>query len=378
MDTILCPNCKQPVEISQALRHQIKEEELSRLQSAHKKELEDTKEKALMESSKKIKEQFELQMKKIEEDARQKDERNKELNEQISKLFEEMRTVKREKDEAKLEMQKKLAEEEEKIRADAQKKAEEDLHLKMLAKDKQLTDTLRELEDTKRKLQQGSQQLQGEVFELELEELLRREFPNDKIEEVAKGVRGGDIIHEVWDRNGNNCGKILWEIKNTKTWSEPWVDKLKADRREITAEHAVIVSEVLPSGVETAKYYRDIWITRRTFFIGLACALRLNMIQLAMAKRATEGKKEKTDILYSYLSGTEFRLRIEAIIEAFTNMQTEVEKEKRYFTNKWARDEKNIRQVIDNTYGMHGDLKGIMGNLIPQIQGLELLDDGQT
>lgn len=375
MNTIRCPKCNQAIEIDKAFQHELKGQIEQELELLHKKELEKAKQQALLDSSKKIKEQFAFQLKQLEEDRKEKDERNKELQEQITKLFEEVRQSKREKDEAKLVMQKKLAEEEEKIRIDATKKAEQEQHLKILQKEKQLQDAIKANEELRRKLQQGSQQTQGEVLEQEFEEILRREFPNDKIEEVAKGTRGGDIIQHVWDSRGNMCGKILWELKNTKNWSEQWIDKVRIDQRAITADYAVIISEVVPPEVNAAKFYKNVWVTKREFVISIACALRINLIQIAMARRAAEGTKEKKDILFSYLSGIEFRLRIEAIVEAFTNMQSEIEKEKRYFANKWARDEKNIRQVIDSTYGMHGELKGIMGNVLPQIKGLELLED---
>lgn len=369
MNTIICPNCGK--EISEAFRSKLEGEIIKREHEKYKIELENAKKEALFEQTKKIKEQFEMQIKITREEGLEKDQRIKELIEQITKLSYDLRQSKREKDDAKLEMQKKLGEEEEKIRQEAQKKAEEEQRLKILEKEKQLQDALLANEEMRRKLQQGSQQTQGEAFELDFEKRLKEEFPNDKISEVLKGIRGADLMQEVWDRNGNKCGLILWELKNTKNWSEQWVDKLKMDQRTATADYAVIVSEILPSGVENAKYHKNVWITQRNFVIGLACALRMNLIQISMAKRASQGKKEKTDLLYSYLSGTEFRLRIEAIIEAFTNMQQEIEKEKRYFANKWARDEKNIRTVIDNTYGMHGDLKGIVGNVLSQIKGLE-------
>lgn len=376
MNTITCPHCGKEVEISQAIKHQIESEALTELDEKHKKELELAKKDAIDASTKKLQEQFSLQVKEAKEEAQDKENRIKELLEKLSESADERRALKREKDEVKLEMQKTLALEEEKIRADAQKKAEEEQHLKILEKDKQLQDALKSNEEMRRKLQQGSQQTQGEVFEQEFETLLRTEFPNDLIKEVAKGVRGGDIIQEVWDRNGTKCGTILWELKNTKTWSEPWIEKIKTDQRSIMADYAVIISEATPPSVDSAKYYKNVWVTKRNFVIGLACALRINLIQLAMAKRASEGRREKTDILYSYISSTEFRLRIEAIIEAFTHLQEETEKEKRYFANKWARDEKNIRQVIDSTFGMHGDLKGIIGNVLPQIKGLQELESG--
>lgn len=374
MNTVICPHCKKSVEISEALRHEFNEQELTKIKAEHEKELEAAKKAGSEASAKKIKEEFELQLKQFTKDNQEQEAQNKKLIEQLEKMMEEKSALKREKDEMKLEMQKTLAQEEEKIRLDAQKKAEEEQHLKILAKDKQLQDTLKELEDAKRKLQQGSQQTQGEVFELEFEELLRREFPHDKINPVGKGVKGGDIIQEVWDARGNYNGKILWELKNTKTWTEGWIDKLKTDKRTINAEEAVLISEVLPTNIKTAGFREGIWVTQQTFVIGLASALRANLIQLYYAKNANKGKDEKVEAIYSYLSGVEFKHRIEAIIDAFSNLQTDIEKEKRYFSTKWARDEKNIRQVIDNTFGMHGDFKGLMGNNLPTIKGLEVTE----
>lgn len=377
MQKITCPHCGKPVEISEALTKEIEEQTLAALSEKHQKELEAVKADALAQTTKKLQEQFALQLKQATQDNIEKEAQNKKLYEQLEKLLEEKTALKREKDEMKFEMQKKLAEEEDKIRLDAQKKAEEEQHLKMLAKDKQLQDTLKELEDARRKLQQGSQQTQGEVLELEIEKFLQQEFPNDKITAVGKGVRGGDIIQEVWDSRGNYNGKILWELKNTTTWKEEWIAKLKADQRAISAEEVVLISEVMPKDITTAGFRNGVWVTQRTFVIGLASALRAKLIQLYYVKASSKGKNEKMEILYEYLSGTEFKHRIEAIIEAFTNMQTEIEKEKRYFSNKWARDEKNIRQVIDSTYGMHGDLRGIIGNTLAQVKGLELLEDGE-
>lgn len=371
MEPITCPHCGKKLELSKALTLQIEKEIVAREKAKFKEELEEAWQKATDASLKKAEKQFELELKQAAEEALAKESQNKKLIDQLTQLTEQLRTIKNEKEEVKLEMQKKLLAEEGKIREDAQKKAQEELHLKMAEKEKQLQDAIKTNEEMRRKLQQGSQQTQGEAFELEFEKLLKQEFPNDLVSEVAKGTKGGDLIQEVLDRNGNNCGKILWELKNTKTWSELWVDKLKADQRSAVADYAVIISEALPKEIESARFYKNIWITKRNFVMGLASALRLNLIQIAMAKRALDGKKGKSELLFSYLSGTEFRLRVEAIIDAFTNMQGEIEKEKRYFSNKWARDEKNIRQVIDNTYGMHGDLKGIVGNSLPQIKGLE-------
>jgi len=369
MNTIVCPNCGK--ELTEAFKFQIEKEVVEKEQEKHKLELENAKKEGLEKAKIKIKEQFDLQLKQAAEDSIAKDEQNKKLLEQLTQLTIQLRESKKEKDQAQFEMQKKLLEEEEKIKILERKKVEEESRSKVSELQKQLLDVSKANDELRRKINQGSQQTQGETFELEFEKTLRQEFPNDQVKEVAKGTKGGDIVQEVVDRNGNVCGKILWEMKNTKTWSEAWIDKLKGDQRIAIADYAVLVSEAVPENIDSARFYKNIWVSKRSFAVGLACALRLNLIQITMAKRAIEGKKDKKDILYSYMSGTEFRLRIEAIIDSFTNMQVEIEKEKRYFSNKWAKDEKNIRQVIDNTYGMHGDLKGIVGNSLPQIKGID-------
>lgn len=374
MNTIICPHCGQEVEISQALTKQLEQEITSREKDKHRKELDEARKSATEESNKKVAEQFELQLKLLKEDKESANTRNKELLAEMGKTRDELRLARKEQDEAMLQMQKKLVEEERKIRDEEAKKAEENQHSKLAEKDKQLQDAIRANEDLRRKLTQGSQQLQGEAFEVEFEEMLQRQYPNDKIEPVSKGVKGGDIIQEVWDRNGTYAGKIVWELKNTKIWSEPWVDKLKGDKRAANADEAVIISETIPATVKVAGFHNGVWVTQRAFVLPLADSLRVKLIQLCTVKNSLKGKDVKMEALYGYLTGTEFKNRIEAIIEAFTSMQTEIEKEKRYFANKWARDEKNIRQVIDGTYGMHGDLKGIMASSIPQINGLEVFD----
>ncbi len=370
MNSITCPNCGK--EISEAFRHQVEKEIVEKEREKHKIELESLKKEILNDASKKVKVQFELQLKQAAQEAQAKEEQNKKLLEQLTNLTIQLRVSKKEKDEAKLEMQKKLMEEEEKIRVDAQKKAEESLHLKMLEKDKKLADALKANEEMSRKLQQGSQQTQGEVFELEFEEKLKAAFPNDKIKPVEKGVRGADIIQEVWDSRGNYNGKILWELKNTKTpWKEEWITTLKNNQRMIHADDAVIISEVMPKEQKNAGFRNGVWIAKQNFALGIASALRAKLIQIFYIKSSVKGKEDNKEKLYNYVFGVEYKHRVEAIVEAFNGMQIEVEKEKRYFANKWARDEKNIRQVIDSTYGMHGDMKGIVGNTLPQIKGLD-------
>ncbi len=381
MQAIVCPHCKKPFEISEALDTEYREKLVEEFEKKHKEELEKQRTNLEEKATKRIKDELEMKLKEQELEKADTEKRTKELQDQLLAYIKTNNELK-EKDRAReLDLQKKLSEESEKIRIKATEEAQKEGQLKLLEKEKQLQDALKEAEDMKRRLQQGSQQTQGEAFEVEFEELLARHYGNDKILPVGKGVKGGDIVQEVWDSRGNFVGKILWELKNTKMWSEPWVDKLKADKRSITADEAILISEVLPNDVKKAGYRNGIWVTERQFVIPMADMMRAKLIQLFGAKKAAEGKDTKMEILYRYFSGTEFKNRIEAIIEAFSSMQMEIEKEKRYFSNKWARDEKNIRQVIDSTYGMHGDLKGIIGGVLPQIQGIseELvgLEDGK-
>lgn len=380
MNNIICPHCGQSVEINLAIKQQI--EEAIRKDEAKKnsEKLQKLKEELETKAQEKAKKEIEIRIKDAENETKEKDSKIEKLIQDLLKANEDTRLLRQKDRERELELQKRLEKEEEKIREDAQKRAEEEQRLKLLEKDKQLQDLLKTNEEMRRKLQQGSQQTQGEVFEIAFQELIESQYPNDKIEPVRKGIRGGDVIQEVWDSTGNFVGKILWELKNTKQWNEQWVDKLKNDRRVIHADEAVLISEILPNNIKNAGFRNGIWVTQQTFAIPLADTLRAKLIQMFYVRNSVKGKDEKMEILFRYLSGTEFRHRIEAIVEAFTNMQEEIEKEKRYFANKWARDEKNIRQVIDNTYGMHGDLKGIMGAVIPHIKGLDkpALGDGET
>lgn len=377
MDDFVCPNCNKKVKISQAIKHQFEDSVRAESDAKHKVELEKLKIEIQEKAERKIKEELEVKFENSQNELEEIKKQDRLRKEELLKSEEQIRFLKRKDEERELEMKRKIARDEEKIKIEAQKRSDEDNRSKIQEKDKQLQDALKEIEDMKRKLQQGSQQLQGETFELGFENLLSHQYPNDKIIPVKKGSRGGDIIQEIWDSNGNNTGKILWELKNTKAWSETWIEKLKVDKRSVNADEAILISEVLPNDMKTAGFRKSVWVAKQDFVLPLADTIRVKLIQLFYVKNSIKGKDEKMEILFQYLSGTEFKNRIEAIVDAFTNMQGEIEKEKRYFMNKWARDEKNIRQVIDNTYGMHGDLKGIVGQSLPQIKGLDATKDLQ-
>ncbi len=350
-NSIKCPHCGKDFELTEAFQHQVEEQVLATITSKHKAELDEAKRLAEEESSK----------------------RATNLTHQIEELLDEKRTLKAKAEEMEIEVKKKIMEAEDRIKMETKQKSEEEHQLKDLEKDKKLNDALTQIEVLKTKMQQGSQQTQGESLELELETKLKSEFPMDDITDVKKGVRGADLTQKVVDKLGRTCGTILWESKNAK-WTDGWISKLKEDGRQAKADLLVLVSINLPDGVEGFAYKDGVWICGIKNYLPLAWSLRFNLVSLYHERQSSEGKDEKMKVLYQYLTGTEFKNRVEGIVEAFTNLQDEMEREKRFFNTKWARQEKEMRKVIDHTQGMYGDLQGVIGKSLPEIDSLKLED----
>jgi hypothetical protein len=273
-----------------------------------------------------------------------------------------------------VELARKLDTERTKIQQSAAAAAEEQHRLREAAMQKQLQDALGVNDELKRKLEQGSQQMQGEVLELDLEASLRSAFPMDNISPVPKGFNGADILQAVVTTTGITCGTIIWETKRTKAFSDTWLSKLKDDQRRAKAEIAVIVSEALPKDCNNFQEINGIWVSNPMCAVNLAAALRLVMTQVAQAKNSLVGKNEKMEVLYHYLSGSEFRQKIEAIVEAFVQMQEDLNEEKRAAERRWAKREKQIQRVVTNTSGMYGDLQGLIG---ASLHDIPLLTDGR-
>jgi hypothetical protein len=274
--------------------------------------------------------------------------------------------------EVELEIARRLDSERATIRDEVAKKLTDERELKDLEKDKQLRDMATQVDVLKRKLEQGSQQTQGESVELQLEELLAGAFPFDQIEPVGKGIKGADVLQHVNTQQGHACGMIAWEFKNTKTWTDGWIAKLKDDQRAAKAEVAVLATAVLPKGVAHIGYFEGIWVTDFASLLGLAEALRFGLVHVAQIRLAAVGKNEKMDMLYGYLTGTEFKQRVEAMIESFIVMRDDLEQEKRASERVWAKREKQIQRVVGSVAGMYGDMQGIVGATLPRIERLEL------
>lgn len=311
----------------------------------------------------------------LEEQLKNKDDKLQQATKNEIELRKEKIKLEEDKQAFELEKLRQLEEARKAITEEAARKAAEEQQYVVAQLKKQLTDAIKAKDDLARKLEQGSQKTQGEVLELELEELLKIEFPQDEISPVRVGVNGADIVQKVVDRTGRTCGHIAWETKKTKSWNENWIQKLKDDQRAIKADVAVIVSAILPEDVKGFVFRDGVWICDIKMIIPLAIAIRMNLESITREKAMSVGKNEKMEILYSYLTGVEFKQRVEAIVEAFTNMDTSLKKERIAYEKIWAEREKQIKKVITNTVGMYGDLSGLV--TLPQIKTLELPDSEQ-
>jgi hypothetical protein len=258
------------------------------------------------------------------------------------------------------------------VRDKAKHDAEEELKLKISEREETIASMQRQIEVLKQKADQGSQQLQGEVQELELESLLATKFPADLVEPVPKGEFGGDILHKVLSPSGQQCGSLLWESKRTKNWSDSWLAKLRNDQRAARADLAVLVSRTLPKEVVGFDLIDGVWVVEPRYTVPVAIALRQSLIEIAKMRQTNLGQSTKMGMVYEYLTGPRFRAHVESIVEKFTEMEQDLAKERKTMTRLWAKREEQIRGVIDSTAGMYGDLQGIAGKGLNEIEGLQL------
>lgn len=409
--TITCPNCKTEIKLTESLAAPLiettrkeyekrlsqkdadiakresavreKEEALSKAKEAIDEQVE---EKVKLERTQIISEEAKKARLAVASDLEQKSAElknlNDVLNQQSEKLAEaqkaqvELIRKQRELDDAKREMEltieKRIQEKLDTTRDQARKEAEEQLKYKVMEKEQTISSMQKQIEELKRKAEQGSQQLQGEVQELELESLLKAKFPHDSIMPVPKGEHGGDVLQCVVGPLGLACGTIIWESKRTKNWSDGWLAKLREDQRTAKAEIAVIVSQTLPKEVETFDLVEGVWVTHPRAALPVALSLRQSLIEIAAARQASDGQQTKMELVYQYLTGPRFRQRVQAIVEAFSSMQEDLDKEKKVIMKQWAKRDEQIERVMQATVGMYGDLQGIAGKTLQEIEGLDL------
>ena len=274
--------------------------------------------------------------------------------------------------ELELTVQKTLAAERDVLAEKLAREAEEKAALKLAEQADRMESMKRQIEALKQKSEQGSMQTQGEAAEIVLEETLGAAFPLDEFVPVAKGVSGADVRQNVAGPNGA-VGSILWESKRTKNWTAGWLAKLRDDQRTSGCEVAVITSQALPEGVDSFGIVDGIWVCAPRFAVPLAMSLRQGLIDVAGAKTRAVGQESKMELIYHYLTGTQFKQRVDAIVERFEDMQTNLRKERVFMEKQWSLRAKQIDLVIASTVGMHGDLQGIAGREMPEIESVEAL-----
>ena len=395
-ETIKCPNCGDSFEltevISQDIEKRFKREhthEIEEVKNALKQEYEAKEEefenraklerKVLQEKAKKDAwGSVEIEISDMKEQLKENADDLKMFRSQEIEFRKKERELLKEKESMDLVVGRKIDDERQKVYEEAAKKFEEKQRLKDAEKDKKINEMVVQIDDLKRKSEQGSQQTQGEVLELEVENILRTCFLHDHIEPVPKGIKGADVLQKVHNPSGQYCGTIVWETKRTKAWSDGWISKLKEDQRMIKGEVAIILTTAMPKDVKGFGHVNGVWVTDYASMVGIATAIRIGLIEVTNTKMAAVGKKGKMEVVYNYLSGAEFKQKVEAIVEAFKNMKDDLEKEKKAFTKIWAKREKQIELVISNTASMYGDIHGIIGASLPQIKLLEIESEEET
>ncbi len=411
MNTIKCSNCGAEIEIDKALEGQIEARVLAAEHQKHVAELVRVKAEAAAAARRSTEVAMELAqkeaqtelaittkrleaealsaqkraaaeqamiLKSLRDDAVSTEVEKKQLREQLTELSRAVREANKAKDNAELDMQKKLIEEEAKIRAEATKLADERQRLNLAAKEKTITDLQKALDDAQRKAAQGSQQLQGEIMELDFEAALAGAFRDDAIEPVAKGVKGGDISQTVRSPRGTACGVILWEIKRTKNWTDSWVPKLKQDLRDAKANVAVIITETMPKQISDDMGQHDgVWVCKPNLALVLGTLLRQGLLDVGLQKALAQNQGGKAESLYSYVTSHEFIQQIESMVETYQAMTQQVQKERVAYEKLWAQRDKQAHKLLMGTANIIGSMQGQIGQTaMPRIKGLEL-DSGQ-
>ncbi len=402
---VKCPHCGNKFSPEEAIQHELRTQ------------LEKEFEMKLDENSKMLEERirfqenekYQYQLKRLEEDRKSKALRLRQLEEKFLSVEERELQIKEREERIDHEMKKKLLEREKIIREQADKsaldkallevrereqklardretmdlmlkkrvveeteKARDEERMKSAELQKKLDDQSKLINEMKRRTEQGSMQTQGEVQELAIEEYLQATFPRDVIEEISKGKRGGDCVHIVRDHYENECGRILYESKRTKHFSYEWISKIKDDMRLKQADLGVIVTEAFPEGMTRFGEMEGIWICTFIEFKALSLLFRHNLSRVGEVLAAQENKGDKMQMIYSYVTSNEFRQKLEAAFESYTDMQEDLTREKVLFTSQWAKREKKLLRAMETLVSLYGDVRGIAGGAIQEIKALEL------
>ncbi len=366
--TTTCPRCGFEFDISTALGDRIRSEAMESLRADY----EARQAKAVREAEIRLKSVLEQRMTELQEELAEQRRKAAEARRQELELRRRARELEESRQHLELEVERRLEEEREQIARRLREQMDSLYDLRLKEKEQQIDQLRHALEEAARRSRQGPGELQGEVLEAQIEMLLAQQFPEDQIQPVPRGTRGADIVQVVRGAVGSPCGSILWELKNTKRFQPAWIQKLKADQRELGADLAVIVTVALPDEVQGFGLVQGVWVADLRSWQALAVALRQQLVQVGFARAAAESRDQKMELMYRYLSGNEFRSRVEAVVEAFTALQEQLERERRAMERLWAERDRQLKTILRHTAGMYGDIRGLIGGAMPAIRALTL------
>jgi hypothetical protein len=378
---IKCPSCGhqfalaeiEAEEFKRNLQQQMKEFMRKKDEEYKRREEELEQQKIQIESitARRVQEQFAARLKSLEEERNQKAQQIVEFEKKQLDLLRDKSELEQKEKNIEFEIEKRILETRPQIEEEVLKRGKELFDLKLKEKDTQMESLKKTIEELKRKSEQGSMQLQGEAQELLLEEILRDLFPFDTIESIGKGAEGADTVQVVRNSNMKECGRIIFESKRTKNWSNSWIDKLKSDMRSKNADIAVLVTQVFPRGTERFCERDGVWLCTFSEVAAVASILRDTLIKVAEVKKFEENKETKAQLVYSYLTSNEFKLQWNSIIEAYLSMKNNIEKERIQAEKQWKEREKQLYKIFKGATGFIGSIKGLGGMEIQELPSLE-------
>jgi len=377
---IKCPNCGTEFELNESLKNEVEKELRGKMMDWQKKkedEFEKQKIALINDTLRKATDDTVVKIKALEEESRIKTQQLQTLQKKELDLLRDKNALEEKQKNMEVEIEKRFLEKRKEIEESAIKKEQEIFDLKTKEYKLQMEQQQKLIEELKRKSEQGSMQLQGESQELLLEEILQSYFPFDIIEEVEKGVEGADCIQVIRNNSGTICGKIVYESKRTKAWSNGWIDKLKADMRNSGSDVAILVTQVFPKDMEKFGEKDGVWICTFNEVSSVAQLLRNGIIKIYEAQKSQENKGDKMQLLYNYLTGIEFRGQMESIVEGFMAMKQSIMKERIQMEKLWKEREKQLEKVLLSTSGLYGSVKGIAGAGVSNIPLLDGSDENE-
>ena len=376
MAEIKCPNCGHEFELNESIKTEVEKELRGKMLDWQKKkeeEFERQKTTLLGDAIKKAGEETAAKLRSLEDETKQKTQQLQEMQKKELDLLRDRGALEEKQKNLELELEKRFLEKRKELEDNTVKREQEVFDLKVKEYKLQMEQQQKLIEELKRKSEQGSMQLQGESQESLLEDILREHFTFDLIEEVGKGIRGADCMQTVRNNTGKECGKIIYESKRTKDWSNSWIDKLKADMRSCNADVAILVTQVFPKGMDSFGEKDGVWVCSFAEVASVAYLIRSGLLKIYEAQKSEENKGDKMQMLYNFLTGNEFRGQMESIVEGFMSLKQSISKERIQMEKIWKEREKQLEKVLLSTSGMYGSVKGIAGASIVDIP---LLDGG--